>query len=80
MRRAAFEVVDLQAAPAVLDEESRGLEMGVAADHGARVGVESVNDFLSAVEAGVDQDAPLAITRGGMAEQYLSRAVYGQAE
>lgn len=54
--------------------------MGVAADHGARVGVESVNDFLSAVEAGVDQDAPLAITRGGMAEQYLSRAVYGQAE
>src|SRR5690349_17156636 len=63
VRRAAFEVVDLQAAPAVLDEESRGLEMGVAADHGARVGIKSVNDFLSAVEAGVDEDDPLATAR-----------------
>lgn len=54
--------------------------VGVAADHGADVGVESVEDFLPAVETGVDQDDLLVVAGGGMAEQHLSQAVRGQGE
>lgn len=54
--------------------------VGVAADHGANVGIESAEDFLSAGEAGVDQDDLLVVARGGVAEQHLPQAVHGQGE
>lgn len=50
-----------------------GLEVEV---HGADVGIESVEDFLPAVEAGVDQDNLLVVARGGMAEQHLSEPMW----
>ncbi|KJY34611.1 hypothetical protein VR44_11600 [Streptomyces katrae] len=68
--------VDHETAVGEADER----HVGVAADHGADIGIESLEDLLPAVEAGVDQDDLLVVAGGGVAEQHLSQALHSQGE